>query len=72
MVCTLTSPVTVQDTLLQWLPIRPFSFDVAFSRRTFAPDNGVIGVQGGFTALRYGDQEFRTMCQCYSNHTLTF
>lgn len=66
------SSVTAQDALLEWLPIRPFSFDVTFSQRTFAPDNRVIGVQGGITALRYGDLEVRTMYQYYSNHTLTF
>lgn len=72
MVCTFTSPVTAQDTLLEWLPIRPFSFDVAFSQRAFAPDNRVIGVQGGITALRYGDLEVRATYQYYSNHTQTF
>lgn len=72
MVCLLASPVTAQDALLEWLPIRPFNFDVAFSQRTFAPDNRVMGVQAGFTALRYGDLEVRTMYQYYSNHTLTF
>ena len=72
MASLLASPVLAQDALLEWLPVRPFSFDVTFSQRTFAPDNRVIGVQAGFTALRYGDLEVRTMYQFYSNHTLTF
>ena len=66
------SSVAAQDALLEWLPIRPFNFDITFSQRTFAPDNRVIGVQAGITALRYGDLEVRTMYQFYSNHTLTF
>ncbi|MEK7235401.1 MAG: hypothetical protein AAB242_02195 [Nitrospirota bacterium] len=72
MVCLLASPVTAQDAFLEWLPIRPFNFDVTFSQRSFAPDNRVIGVQGGITALRYGDLEIRAMYQYYSNHTQTF
>jgi len=71
-VCLLASPAMAQDALLEWLPIRPFNFDVTFSQRTFAPDNRVIGVQAGITALRYGDLEVRTMYQYYSNHTPTF
>jgi hypothetical protein len=39
MVCMVASPVTAEDAFLEWFPIRPFSFDVAFSQRTFAPDN---------------------------------
>ena len=72
MVCLLASPVTAQDAFLEWLPIRPFNFDVTFSQRSFAPDNRVIGTQGGITALRYGDLEVRIIYQYYSNHTQTF
>ena len=72
MVCAPASPVTAQDVLLDWLPIRPFSFDVAFSQRSFAPDERVIGIQGGITVLRYGDLEVRAIYQYYSNHTQTF
>jgi len=72
MVCMVASPVTAEDAFLEWLPIRPFSFDVAFSQWTFAPDNRVIGIQGGITALRYADLEVRAIYQYYSNHTLTF
>lgn len=68
----LASPVNAQDSLLEWLPIRPFNFDITFSQRSFAPDNRVIGIQGGITALRYGDLEVRTIYQYYSNHTQTF
>lgn len=67
-----SAPLSAQDAFLEWLPIRPFNFDVAFSQRTFAPDNRVIGIQGGITALRYGDLEVRTIYQYYSNHAQTF
>src|SRR6266545_3030249 len=67
-----SAPLSAQDTNLEWLPIRPFSFDMAFSQRSFAPDNRVIGVQAGITALRYGDLEVRATYQYYSNHTQTF
>lgn len=70
--CLLAAPVTAQDALLELLPIRPFNFDIAFSQRTFAPDNRVIGIQGGVTALRYGDLEVRAIYQYYSNHTPNF
>ncbi len=66
------SSLPAQDAFLEWLPIRPFNFDVAFSQRTFAPDNRVIGIQGGITALRYGDLEVRTIYQYYSNHAQTY
>jgi hypothetical protein len=66
------SPLPAEDAILEWLPIRPFNFDVGFSQRTFAPDNRVIGIQGGITALRYGNLEVRTIYQYYSNHTETF
>lgn len=72
MVCLPASPVTAEDARLEWFPVRPFNFDITFSQRTFAPDNRVIGVQAGITALRYGDLEVRAMYQYYSNHTLTF
>lgn len=57
------------DTFLEWLPIQPFSFDMVFSQGTFAPDNRAIGVLGGITALRYGNQEVRTIYRYYSSHT---
>lgn len=67
-----SAPLSAQDAILEWLPVRPFNFDVAFSQRTFAPDNRVIGIQGGITALRDGDLEVRAIYQYYSNHTQTF
>lgn len=67
-----SSQLLAQDAILEWFPIRPFNFDVSFSQRTFAPDNRVIGVQGGITALRYSDLEVRAIYQYYSNHTPTF
>ena len=70
--CALASPVTAQEALLEWFPLRPFNFDMAFSQRSFSPDNRVIGVHAGITALRYGDLEVRTIYQYYSNHTQTF
>ena len=35
-------------------PIRPIYVEVAY-RQTFAPNGHEVGVQAGFTALRYGD-----------------
>ncbi|MBD0306417.1 MAG: hypothetical protein ICV76_07685 [Nitrospiraceae bacterium] len=61
-----------QEAALVILPIRPFSFDVAFSQRTFAPDNRTIGIQAGLTALRYGNLEVRAIYQYYSNHGTSF
>ena len=66
------APARADDALLEWFPLRPFNFDMTFSQRTFAPDNRVIGIQGGLTALRYGDLEVRATYQFYSNHTQTF
>ena len=54
----------------EYFPLRPFSFDVSFNQRSFAPQLRVIAVQAGFTALRYGPLEVRTVYQYYSNHTL--
>ncbi|MGQ0811825.1 MAG: hypothetical protein ACT4OO_11470 [Nitrospiraceae bacterium] len=69
----LIPPTTMgQETNLVVLPIRPFNFDVAFSQRTFAPDNRVIGIQAGLTALRYGNLEVRAIYQYYSNHATSF
>jgi hypothetical protein len=53
-----------------FFPLRPFSFDVSFNQRSFGPQLRVIAVQAGFTALRYGPLEVRTIYQYYSNHTL--
>ncbi|MBM4138933.1 MAG: hypothetical protein FJ244_05565 [Nitrospira sp.] len=60
------------DAVPEVFPLRPFNFDVSFNQRTFAPQARVIAVQAGFTALRYGVLEVRTVYQYYSHHTQTF
>ncbi len=55
-----------------FFPLRPFSFDVSFNQRTFAPQTRVIAAQAGLTAFRYGNLEVRTVYQYYSQHTPTF
>jgi hypothetical protein len=55
----------------EWLPLRPFNFDVSFNQRSFAPQLRTIAVQAGLTALRYGPLEVRTVYQYYSNHSQT-
>lgn len=61
-----------EDPTLDILPLRPFSFDVSFNQRTFAPERRIIAVQAGFTALHYGPLEVRAIYQYYSHHTPTF
>ncbi|HSQ52747.1 MAG TPA: hypothetical protein VLL94_15970 [Nitrospiraceae bacterium] len=56
----------------EFFPLRPFSFDVSFNQRTFAPELRLIAVQAGITAFRYADLEVRTVYQYYSQHTPTF
>jgi len=56
----------------EFFPLRPFSFDVSFNQRTFAPELRLIAVQAGITAFRYADIEVRTVYQYYSQHTPTF
>jgi opacity protein-like surface antigen len=56
----------------EYFPLRPFNVDVSFNQRTFGPQARVIAVQTGFTALRYGLLEVRTVYQYYSHHTQTF
>jgi hypothetical protein len=63
---------TGQEAILQLLPIRPFSFDVALRQQTFAPDDREITIQAGITALRYGNLEVRTTYQFFSIHTQDF
>jgi hypothetical protein len=55
----------------EWLPLRPFNFDLSFNQRTFAPQLRTIAAQAGLTALRYGPLEVRTVYQYYSNHSPT-
>ncbi|MGQ0665933.1 MAG: hypothetical protein ACT4O4_02770 [Nitrospiraceae bacterium] len=61
-----------QEATLDVLPLRPFSFDVSFNQRTFAPQARVIAVQAGLTTLRYGQLEVRSVYQYYSHHTPNF
>src|SRR5213594_1551747 len=56
--------VTGQEARLEVLPIRPFYVEVAL-RQTFAPDGREVGVQAGFTALRYGDLELNGTYQYF-------
>jgi hypothetical protein len=56
----------------EFFSLRPFSFDVSFNQRTFAPQTRVIAAQAGLTAFRYGNLEVRTVYQYYSQHTPTF
>jgi hypothetical protein len=60
------------DSIPEFFPLRPFSFDVSFNQRTFAPDLRLIAVQAGITAFRYSDLEVRTVYQYYSQHAPTF
>ena len=60
------------DSIPEFFPIRPLSFDVSFNQRTFAPQTRVIAAQAGLTAFRYGNLEVRTVYQYYSQHTPTF
>ena len=60
------------ESIPDFLPLRPFSFDVSFNQRTFAPHTRVIAAQAGLTAFRYGNLEVRTVYQYYSQHTPTF
>jgi len=61
-----------QEAVVEWLPIRPINFDVAFRQQTFAPDDREIGIQAGITALRYGNLEVRAIYQFFSVHTQDF
>ena len=60
------------ESIPDFFPLRPFSFDVSFNQRSFAPETRVIAIQAGLTAFRYGNLEVRTVYQYYSQHTPTF
>jgi hypothetical protein len=66
------SNAVATESIPDFFPLRPFSFDVSFNQRTFAPTNRVIAVQAGLTAFRYADVEVRAVYQYYSQHTPTF
>ncbi len=74
LVLTMALPtgVAAQEAVLDILPLRPFSFDVSFNDRSFAPTRRIIAVQAGITALRYGPLELRGIYQYYSHHTPSF
>lgn len=55
-----------QEALLDILPVKPINLDVAIRKQTFAPRDREIGIQAGFTALRYGNLEVRAMYQFFS------
>ena len=69
---TLPSHSAAADSIPQFFPLRPFSFDVSFNERSFAPETRVIALQAGLTAFRYDNFEVRTVYQYYSQHTPTF
>jgi hypothetical protein len=60
------------DSVPEFFPLRPFSFDVSFNERSFAPETRVIAAQAGLTTFRYDNLEVRTVYQYYSQHTPTF
>jgi len=68
----LPSHAVAVESTPEFFPLRPFSFDVSFNQRTFAPQTRVIAAQAGLTAFRYGNLEVRTVYQYYSQHTPTF
>ena len=68
----LPSYAVAGESIPEFFPLRPFSFDVSFNQRTFAPQTRVIAAQAGLTAFRYGNLEVRTVYQYYSQHTPTF
>ena len=67
-----STPVSAQDAVLEWFPIRPVSFDVVFRQQTFAPNDREVTIQAGITALRYGDLEVRGLYRHFSYHTQDF
>jgi hypothetical protein len=68
----IASPASAQEALLDLLPIKPINLDIAIRKQTFAPNDREIGIQAGFTALRYGDLELRAIYQFFSIHTDEF
>ena len=66
------SDAVAVESIPDFFPLRPFSFDVSFNQRSFAPDTRVIALQAGLTAFRYDNLEVRTVYQYYSQHTPTF
>lgn len=63
------APALARDALLKLLPIKPINLDIAIRKQTVAPNDREIGIQAGFTALRYGDLELRAIDQFFSIRT---
>ncbi len=61
-----------QEALLDVMPIKPINLDIAIRKQTFAPRDREIGIQAGFTALRYGNLEVRSLYQFFSIATREF
>ena len=72
LVAVMAGPVSAQEALLEPFPIKPINLDVAIREQTFAPNDREIGIQAGFTALRYGNLELRSIYQYFSIHTKEF
>jgi hypothetical protein len=53
-----------QEARLEVLPFRPFNVDIAF-RQAFTPNGREVGLQAGFTALRYGNFEMGAIYQYF-------
>ena len=68
----LPSHAVAAESIPEFFPLRPFSFDFSFNQRSFAPDTRVIAFQAGLTAFRYDNLEVRAVYQYYSQHTPTF
>jgi len=68
----LPSHAIAAEAIPEFFPLRPYSFDMSFNQRTYAPQLRLISVQAGLTAFRYGNIEVRTVYQYYSQHTQTF
>lgn len=66
---SIPASVDAQEAALDLLPVRPINFDVAIRQQSFAPNDREIGVQIGYTALRYGNLEVRHIYQFFSIHT---
>lgn len=60
----LSAEVIAQEARLELFPIRPIYVEVAY-RQTFSPNGHEVGVQAGFTALRYGDLELNGTYQYF-------
>jgi hypothetical protein len=71
-VTAISSHAAAGDSIPEFFPLRPFSFDVSFNQRSFAPETRVIALQAGLAAFRYDNFEVRTVYQYYSQHTPTF